>query len=1180
MSSRAASGRKRLRPAPTAPPPVPTLPQSVTNKFARPQIDSNVHSTSPQALPTPVSPMYLRSPPSPSPSTPSFSSAGFAPPYRSQSSRDDISRSPRSPDSATATISPYPYPAPTQTQVYQPPPLRIDKAAPPRTSNSSPVSQAPSYNALSVHFFDSGGDSRRSSTNTRALPPYPSSPPGKTGWAALSDVKVAAATAVPPSYPEDPQEQAAAYPYRSPTLQSPYDSDASIAYSGSVASSSRLPPTFERPETPRSTSHPPYYSPPSSPRLLPTRLRLSSGPGATSPQRPNGTFHNYSPAAYPTPLSSSFSSPSTSFASLPAPGRRLETHRESSLSGSSDSISGGSLASSIRPEQSHADPATQSSPSLASSSSGSDPSHAEQPPPPDSPFVFPSSRSRARPSGNAPSVSGFKFRGRRKAKAPLAKVQVLAPGTPIPAQGVFTAQPQPQPQPRPQPRAPPANDDRRRAPPPPNLRLVPTASAGSGSSGSGPGSPTAPAPPTFYFPSSRTRAHPKSPTQFSFNKGKKKEEGTKPPSFLRMGFRKVVVQPPPAGGLSREVSPMEQTFLMAPPQGERYGTPTPEPPEPHVDYEDLDSLNSASTSASPPVVTKIGVYPLDAYDAALMESDAQAWELLRQLNTTNTPSFYNYGGRPPRNVLDLGCGAGHWMLDAATAWRNSGVQIVGFDMVDTTKGLWPAALRKGVANNIKFVRGNFLKQPLPFSDGSFQLVRMSSLALCIPHEKWEFVLQQARRVLAVGGRLELIDDHIFFPYGKPPLLTPSNGPSQSQSSRAPHLDMMIPSTVFSRMSLADVVNPNISDDTDSEIYNLYGVEEEEEEEQQHSDADTIGSGPRRERRMSARNSGRSSSTSSLSGSPPDPEAWHEQAASARELEALFEHMVNVKFGIHLRPSEFILEMLMHSFGGAREVAVMHLTLAPPDYATAEGQSANQRPSSLNGPPRGRPESDTLGHCPGLILWPSTFIPMPLPELETHASKHLRMLLSCKSALVDYAAEIADQSEGETQGEAAMEALWEYQNFLRERFNPPPDDPSRAMSDASSSAGDANSIRNSIYSVSSVGSEARDAMREYQSELHTHFEWASDAARALRDAPTLTPTPALLVEGSPPSASASASTASRVRKSRSRGSRGRDRSSSVASSMAPPYSRIELTHVRTFYVYEAVKLADGRFGGTI
>jgi len=54
----------------------------------------------------------------------------------------------------------------------------------------------------------------------------------------------------------------------------------------------------------------------------------------------------------------------------------------------------------------------------------------------------------------------------------------------------------------------------------------------------------------------------------------------------------------------------------------------------------------------------------------------------------------------------------------------------------------------------------------PFPDDTFDFVRMANLALCIPYDKWEFVLGQVHRVLTPGGRLELIDDDIYFPYGE------------------------------------------------------------------------------------------------------------------------------------------------------------------------------------------------------------------------------------------------------------------------------------------------------------------------------------------------------------------------------------------------------------------------------
>ena len=57
--------------------------------------------------------------------------------------------------------------------------------------------------------------------------------------------------------------------------------------------------------------------------------------------------------------------------------------------------------------------------------------------------------------------------------------------------------------------------------------------------------------------------------------------------------------------------------------------------------------------------------------------------LLRRINNTGTPSFYNYAKHDeplPSCVLDLGCGQGYWLLDASAAWPNA--QIIGFDLVD------------------------------------------------------------------------------------------------------------------------------------------------------------------------------------------------------------------------------------------------------------------------------------------------------------------------------------------------------------------------------------------------------------------------------------------------------------------------------------------------------------------
>ncbi|KAJ7788561.1 hypothetical protein B0H14DRAFT_2628132 [Mycena olivaceomarginata] len=186
------------------------------------------------------------------------------------------------------------------------------------------------------------------------------------------------------------------------------------------------------------------------------------------------------------------------------------------------------------------------------------------------------------------------------------------------------------------------------------------------------------------------------------------------------------------------------------------------------------------------------------------------------------------------------------------------------------------------------------------------------------------------------------------------------------------------------------------------------------------------------------------------------------------------------------------------FGGVKEMTVLHLTLVPPKHREGQGQ---------------------------------------------------QQLVSM--ALIDYAGEVVDLDEGDTQSKAAMKALWEYQNFLRELFNLPSDDPSRVMSDVSSSAGNANSIHNLIFSVSSVGMEALDTMREYLSELNARFEVLPERVRPVWGAPT--PTAIQLskqgsvAESTSPTATSSTDSGSMMQrpcKSYSRGSRGHNPMSTV------------------------------------
>jgi hypothetical protein len=148
-------------------------------------------------------------------------------------------------------------------------------------------------------------------------------------------------------------------------------------------------------------------------------------------------------------------------------------------------------------------------------------------------------------------------------------------------------------------------------------------------------------------------------------------------------------------------------------------------------------------------------------------------------------------------------------------------------------------------------------------------------------------------------------------------------------------------------------------------------------------------------------------------------AREQLSLSISDLDALFERMLLDTFDIYKDPSDIVLPLMTKIFGQAQEVETMNLVLAPPNPTSMAGLSPQQGPT----------------HCPGLILWPSTLIHMDHSEVEIHASKHLRTLLSCKNFLTEYAIKVAELEGERFDEESVSQALWKYESFLRHRFNP-------------------------------------------------------------------------------------------------------------------------------------------------
>ena len=56
------------------------------------------------------------------------------------------------------------------------------------------------------------------------------------------------------------------------------------------------------------------------------------------------------------------------------------------------------------------------------------------------------------------------------------------------------------------------------------------------------------------------------------------------------------------------------------------------------------------------------------------------------------------------NVLDLGCGFGRWVVNAAMTWKSFGTHVTGFDLMDVPK--LNSELDGASLKNITWVRGN------------------------------------------------------------------------------------------------------------------------------------------------------------------------------------------------------------------------------------------------------------------------------------------------------------------------------------------------------------------------------------------------------------------------------------------------------------------------------------------
>lgn len=103
-------------------------------------------------------------------------------------------------------------------------------------------------------------------------------------------------------------------------------------------------------------------------------------------------------------------------------------------------------------------------------------------------------------------------------------------------------------------------------------------------------------------------------------------------------------------------------------------------------------------------------------------------------------------------VLDMGCGPGGWVLDAA--FERPDIEIAGIDISPAMINYANARARSQGRFNATFGVMNII-EPLDFSDASFDLVNARLLVGTMKREAWDVFLDECTRILRPGGILRL-----------------------------------------------------------------------------------------------------------------------------------------------------------------------------------------------------------------------------------------------------------------------------------------------------------------------------------------------------------------------------------------------------------------------------------------
>lgn len=216
---------------------------------------------------------------------------------------------------------------------------------------------------------------------------------------------------------------------------------------------------------------------------------------------------------------------------------------------------------------------------------------------------------------------------------------------------------------------------------------------------------------------------------------------------------------------------------------------------------------------------------------------------------------------------------------------------------------------------------------------------MANLSLCVPYDTWEPILSEVHRVLRTNGRLELIDDEIFFPYAPVPVLRHTYATEDEDDGASVNTD----STLVSDGDTSSSLNH-----TQRESLNSVSSADSHASTQLPLVALPDNNFPITPKPVLT--------IKPVETIPQSHSDWSTEAAACRDIEALFQHMLHKKCGVHSQPSKFAPEVIQHVFGNVEKTKSYRLKLAPKDAQKEFGPIENNGLGRLDKKEDGAPET--------------------------------------------------------------------------------------------------------------------------------------------------------------------------------------------------------------------------------